>query len=206
MKKINWPGIVAGIICCAQLQAGQHETRVNDLTQRAEQLGLASQTEWLQLLHYKAHVFGGVYSQADDEKFFLSNNGVRDAAAELHATLHAFFYKPQTQCRFPARKHWLNTRLDMVDALPEIDCKAFEQWKGRLNAQSVSLVFPAMFLGNPASMFGHTFLRLNSDNQSPLLNYTLSYAAKTDDEDDAISYVLKGLGGGYPGRYRTVLP
>lgn len=171
-----------------------------------DQLNLiASDPGWLDLLHYKSHVFSGIYSQVDDEAFFVSKHGQRDARAELVATLQAFYAplhdeesKLHAQCRFPARLHWLSQQLDL-SGLPKLDCVDFQNWQQKLNVKSVTLLFPSMFLNNPGSMFGHTFLRLDSPSKSPLLNYTLSYSAASDPDDGALAYVYKGLAGGYAG-------
>lgn len=166
---------------------------------------IASDPAWLDLLHYKSHVFSSVYSQVDDEAFFVSKHGQRDARAELVETIQAFYTPLQdeepnnhAQCRFPARLHWLSQQLDL-SGLPKLNCVDFTRWQQKLNAKSVTLLFPSMFLNNPGSMFGHTFLRLDSPGKSPLLNYTLSYAAASDPEDGALAYVYKGLAGGYAG-------
>ncbi|MCW8956529.1 MAG: DUF4105 domain-containing protein [Gammaproteobacteria bacterium] len=137
--------------------------------------------------------------------FFLSDQGQADARAELLASVRAFYLPLQgaepdshAQCRFPARLHWLSQQLDMSD-LPRVNCNEFLHWQQKLNVKSVTLLFPSMFLNNPGSMFGHTFIRLDSPNKSPLLNYTLSFAAASDPEDGALAYVYKGLAGGYAG-------
>jgi hypothetical protein len=55
----------------------------------------------------------------------------------------------------------------------------------------------------PASMFGHALLKLNNqDNEeSDLLNYGINFTADADPKDPFVLYALKGLFGGYPGKY-----
>lgn len=175
---------------------------IEQLIQRAHSLELANQDEWANLLHYKHHAFGGFYSQADDRKFFLAENGKYDLRAELEADLRAFFEVKESQhaqCRFPARLYWLNERLGFSKKLPEVNCPKFDAWVEKLNAYKVTMLFPAMYLNNPGSMFGHTFLRFDAKNKSPLLSFTLSYAAEFDVSDNGLVYVYKGISGGYPG-------
>ena len=172
------------------------------LLQGADELQLDQHAAWQNLLHYKSHVFGGVYSQADDARFFLATDGKQDARAELIATLKAFVADDQdnpARCRFPARMHWLDSQLHFANQLPALQCTEFEIWKQKLNASQVTLVYPAMYLNNPASMFGHTFLRFDQVNKSDLLSYTLSYGAQSDPDDNALQYVINGLAGGYKG-------
>ncbi len=54
-------------------------------------------------------------------------------------------------------------------------------------------------------MFGHTFLRIDSAFESPLLAFAVNYAAKVDEGEGALKFTLKGLFGGYKGYY-SVLP
>lgn len=166
-----------------------------DLVEHARQLQLANATGWRDLLHMQVGVSPG-RSEVDDARFFLAANGHASAQAELEATIRGFTEADTLACLFPARWHWLQQYLDLGarPACPELD-----GWKQKLAAQQLTLLFPAMYLQNPASMFGHTFLRLDQHNKSPLLAYTLSYAARPDRTDNLALYVYKGVFGGYPG-------
>jgi Domain of unknown function (DUF4105) len=175
---------------------------IDEILARAVQKELADHSAWYDLLHYKQHMFSGFHSQVDDDAFFLSKQGKHDAVAELSATIKAFFSDKETQhpqCLFPARLHWLNEQLDFRQFLPKVSCHKFESWKAKVDVDSITMLFPSMYLHNPGSMFGHTFLRLNKKGNSDLLNYTLSYAAAYDPEDSMLSYVYKGISGGYTG-------
>jgi hypothetical protein len=55
-------------------------------------------------------------------------------------------------------------------------------------------------------MFGHTFLRINSSYNSKLLSYAINYAADANpDKENGVIFAIKGLIGGYFGRY-SLLP
>jgi hypothetical protein len=165
------------------------------------------------LLHYKPRLLSrGVESLVDAETFFNSPAGKRDPQAELDATLLSFFSKvgqrkrgdEHPQCRFIARYRWLKQELAFDTArLPEQACDEFDAWMNELNAGQLALVFPAAYLNNPASMFGHTLFRVDPKGQGKhprLLSYAINYAAVTQQER-GIPYALKGLFGGYPGRF-----
>lgn len=169
---------------------------------KAEKMKLAEHAGWYDLLHYKPQMLSGFYSQVDDEAFFLSKSGKQDAHAELLATIKAMFSlkdEQHPQCLFPARLYWLNEQLNFAESLPAVNCTKFDSWKEKIDAESVTMLFPSMYLHNPGSMFGHTFLRLNKKDNADLLNYTLSYAANHDPDDSMLSYVYKGISGGYLG-------
>jgi len=149
-------------------------------------------------------------SQIDDERFFLSKNGKVDAKSELYATIDALlnevvFDDNATACRFPARAAWLKETLADIE-FPEVTCKEYDKILSRLNPKSVTLVFPSAHINSPASMFGHTFLRINSEYDSKLLSYAVNYAADANpDKENGVIFAIKGLFGGYFGKY-SLLP
>lgn len=165
---------------------------------------------WKILLHYKKKIYG-IESFIDDPKFFLSKNGKYNPQEELVATISSFFEKKvenedeHAKCKFIARFEWLKEKLSIDESfLPHIECKEFNDVWNRLNARSVSLVFPASYPNSPSSMFGHTLLRLEGEYHSPLLAYAVNYSAIPED-DNPISYTFKGIFGYYRGIY-TVMP
>jgi hypothetical protein len=173
---------------------------------RAEAAGPADEPAWRKLLHYK-----GGRSRADTPAFFFSPRGRDDPAAELEATRAAMAdparRHPPTgqhpQCAFPARHHFLRERAGFT--APRVACPDFEEWRDRLAARAVSLIFTSAYAENPASMFGHTLLRLDrgggGPGSEPLLAYTVAFLAQNDPQDSHPVYAFKGLTGGYVGSY-----
>ncbi|MEY4730824.1 MAG: hypothetical protein RL020_1982, partial [Pseudomonadota bacterium] len=188
---------------------------LTQLQQQARAKNLAQHPEWLNLLHYKPYAFSsGSRSLADDPKFFNAAQGDKDAAAELDATLAVFFSaleetdkQQNPQCTFIARYQWLKRALQFDTAkLAEQPCKRFRDWYATLNPHEVTLIFPAAYLNNPSSMYGHTLLRIDAkdqDEQTRLLAYAINYAANTD-EPQGFLYAYKGLTGGYPGMFSSM--
>jgi hypothetical protein len=183
------------------------------LISQAVQLQLADEREWHLLLHYRPNLFGGYMSEADDPHFFLSPLGRTDSHAELKRTIQSLFSeepvgssKQPAQCSFIARYHWLKDRLAIDERkLPAIRCERFDLWINELNAESVTLIFASAFLDNPASMFGHTFLRVDQKGQTDqtrLLAYTINYAAEVPPDEGAL-YPIKGIFGGFKGYFST---
>lgn len=149
-------------------------------------------------------------SEIDDKKFFLSKNGKTNAKDELNATIKALliettFEDNSTACKFPARKQWLKEKLNIKD-FPKVKCEKYDKVLKRLNPKSVTMVFPSAHINSPASMFGHTFLRINSAYKSKLLSYAINYAADADsNKENGFLFAIKGLIGGYFGKY-SLLP
>lgn len=181
-----------------------------ELLTRADTAKLAARREWQTLLHYRATAHG-VASDADDPRFFLSPAGKTDPQAELAATLSAFFSDtrvggdPQpAQCAFIARYRWLKAELNFDDRrLPVQSCERFQHWFQELNAEAITLVFASAYLNNPASLFGHTLLRLDQRGQTEsirLLAYAVNYAAD-DSDSNVFTYAFDGVAGGFKGRF-----
>lgn len=185
---------------------------LQELVATAREKKLAEQPQWHALLHYKSRLlFRGVESQADDPDFFNAPDGKTDPQKELEATLAAFFSTvPETptqqnpQCRFIARYQWLKRELQFDPArLPLQPCRRYDEWRAALNPQALTLVFPAAYLNNPASLYGHTLLRVDAkdqDERTRLLAYAINYAAATN-ETSGLVFAVKGIFGGYPGLF-----
>ena len=177
----------------------------NDYLALAKEKRLSESRYWHLLLHMPQDE-----SEIDDENFFLSAEGNVDAQAELDATIYALmneevFDDNSTACRFPARKFWLAQELSITD-FPVTQCKDFDEMMKRIDPKSASLIFPAGFIQSPASMFGHTFLRIDSSYNSKMLSFAINYAANANTEtENGFVFAVKGLFGGYYGKY-SLLP
>jgi uncharacterized protein DUF4105 len=187
---------------------------LTELIEQSTKARLADAREWHVLLHYRRNFFGGFTSMQDDPGFFMAPNGKTDPQAELRATLTQFFSdefvgrsKQPGQCAFVARYHWLKEKLQFDERrLPPQACERFTRWFNEFNAEAISVIFPTGFMNNPSSMFGHTFLRIDSKGQTPqtrILAYTINYAAQLP-PDAGPEYAIKGIFGGYPGYFSTI--
>ncbi len=171
-------------------------------------LKISRSAYWLRLLHYRDG-----RSEADGADFFMSPIGKADPKAELLANLAAFSdphargvgpLNQPPQCAFPERYRFLKSELALQSE--DHSCKEFSEWKTRLHARSIVVVYAAAYMGSPGSMFGHTFLRIDSEprgHSSPkndLLDYAISFDAVTE-ADPGPEYIFKGLFGLYPGYF-----
>lgn len=173
---------------------------------------VANAKRWQALLHYRQHLLG-YKSAADDARFFLSPQGVKDPRAELLATLEKMRAAPTAdinshpQCQFPARLQFLGAQFpDWYAHLKKYDCPKLDAWFEKMQPQSASLIFPAAYLNSPSSMYGHTLFRINGKGMAAqehvdnrLLAHSISYAADMPEDVGAFAYMIGGLFGGYPG-------
>jgi hypothetical protein len=171
---------------------------------------LAKHTYWLKLGHYLHQTFSGYESTIDSQTFFLSPHGKTQPKQELTATIDALYHADTgvaqaTRCRYPARYTWLESQAGRT---AKLDCPELERWKNVLDPDAMTLVFPTAFMNNPSSMFGHTLLRIDAQDQTrnkELVAFAVNFAAEPSQDDNAAMYAAKGLFGAYPGQF-TVMP
>jgi len=168
---------------------------------------LAENPQWLKLGHYHP-TWNGLPASKIQGDFFLLPPGAQDPEAELLTTIEQLFSESgkTLQCRYLGRVHWLKQVLPLAaeDLQP---CPERDDWKKKLGAKEVSIIFASGDVNSPASSFGHTFLKFHNPENTrelELLDYGVNYAAITGDDTGAL-FALKGLFGFYPGAY-SMLP
>ena len=67
--------------------------------------------------------------------------------------------------------------------------------------ESVQIVYPSRYMGNPASMFGHLFLIFESKNG--VLDSSIFHYTAVPDSVNPIQYIIYGLTGGFSGHFST---
>lgn len=166
---------------------------------------LAADPYWLKLMRYKKSPQGFV-SEITSQPYFLSSVGKVDPLAELLISVDVLFSEPDSnnhpRCQFVERFRWLNQQLKLnSDAAPYAKCREYKSWANHKQLQSASLVYASGYLGNPASFFGHSLLKLNYQNKlvanDALLDTSINFGAAVPPEDGPLVYVIKGFLGGY---------
>jgi len=196
----------------------QQQNYLNQLIEIAHKKKLYEQRYWKLLLHYKDRTIRKDKSEAKGNIFFMADDGDTNPRAELEKTLQSFFqgdlrhysYLPHPRCLFRARYSWLVKELSIDESMiPAVECKRYDQWRQTIHPSSISIVFASYYMGNPSSMFGHTFVKLNNSEYSgsyELLDYGVNYAAAMDaHETNTVIMALVGLTGGYDG-YFSIFP
>lgn len=208
----------AAFLPCVAMSAFAEPGAQNDyaesLAAKAKDEKLWDDKYWHILMHYRKNLLWGVNSEVADKKFYNSPDGQHNPKEELEATLRAFFLpvaetpngEEHPQCNFPARLKWLSKRLN-IDAsqLPNPKCERLEHWLASLNVNRVTLVFASYYIASPASMFGHTFLRLDRETSGAdleLMDYGVGYAANMDTENPVLM-AYKGMFGLFDGVFST---
>lgn len=158
---------------------------------------LHQSAEWLNLLHT---------SVIDSPAFFIS--GTTDPKKEFEASIKAAQtnstygkLKLPFECAYPARSKFLQKHglLKLSKSCPDLN-----SWLKGLAAETLSVVFASYYPNNPASIFGHTFLKINTSKENKISDYAVNYLAITN-ETNGLIFGLKGLLGFYQGEF-SVMP
>lgn len=196
------------------LLTSEQEAYAKELIKRSDDMKLSEKGKWRALMHYHDRLFSSE-STIDTPAFFTSPDGKKDLKAELHSTIRAFFTPMDAvekidtksenyrhpQCLFPARFKWLNAELGFDRTkLSPIRCSEYQDFKKTIGPEKIAMIYTSAYMGNPASLFGHTLLRIDSKGETPLLSHAVNYGALTGN-DGGLAFMLKGVFGGYPGLF-----
>ncbi len=177
-------------------------TQRPDAAIAADMSSLAHAPGWLALLHYRRTAGGQWQSQADQPGFFLTAGGRSAPRDELDAAIASMQGDGRAAfaCRFPARYEWLRRHAGMQGLPRAVElCPPLAEWLGQFQGQRISINFASSYLESPSSTFGHTFLKVFRDSGAELQSRTINYAARADERVGELSFIRRGLLGGFPG-------
>lgn len=201
--------LVTAQLAFAELSIGQ-TSEIATMLELSQKTNMAEQAEWQKILLYHRE-FGQWVSRVDDPTYFLSKTGKHDPKAELEATISNAFddsmaaNSPQPNlCRYIARYQFLSRQMKALGFnYPAPNCSNYEQWRTGIATHRVTLIFGAIYLNSPASMYGHTFIRFDSDKPSSfsrLNDTTVGYSVGGNSMGDPL-FLVKSLVGSYPGQF-----
>ena len=174
---------------------------VHAFTEQGRSESAAFKAQWLEILH--ADVHGDSFKTRVVSEGFLitSDSRVFDASEELAASLE-HFKAGMGVCSRPSRYFFLAREFGLpIEALERcdfLDDLSFSDLKG----SDVTVVYASGYLGNPASYYGHMFLTVKPPSSSnKLLDKAINYGAINATGDNPVSYIAKGLFGGYEGAF-----
>lgn len=168
------------------------------VAQATEVSALAYGKEWLRLLHYKQS-FGSYKGLINSDKFYVSSDGRYNPEAEMKAEIAVFNKNENIKCEFPARFNWLKEQGLVKGNLK--NCQEYQKFIEDVKPNGITLLFTDAYLNNPASMFGHTLVRIDTARKGTQMLAHGSNFGVNSGSDTGLAFVLKGLFGGYDGSY-----
>ncbi len=157
----------------------------------------AQSTGWLRMLHYQKK-YGGYEGLIIDEEFYLNPDGRKNPQAELETEIREF-QTGESKCRFPARFTLLKEKGYVSGDLSA--CKEYQQFLQDVQPAGITLLFTDAYMSNPASMFGHTLVRIDTARKgTQMLAHGSNFGVLSGTDNGAV-FAIKGLIGGYNGSY-----
>ena len=165
----------------------------------SEYISIANSSEWLKLLHYQQEIFGGYEGLVENDDFYVSGKGRENPFEELKAEIKEFKKEQGKKCEFPARFEFLKNHNLVSGDLQ--NCTEYQQFMGDVQPDGISVLFTNAYMNNPASLFGHTLIRIDTKRKgTQMLAHGTNFGADSGSEYGFI-FALKGLLGGYQGVY-----
>ncbi len=187
-----------------------HAADIAKMLELANHAQLSQRPEWRKINLYQS-TMGGITSHVDDPTYFLAPNGKHDPQAELEADIRGAFDDSMAKtsrqpnvCRFIARYQFLSRSMkELGFNYTPMSCEGFEKWKSGIAKHRATLIFASVYLNSPASMYGHAFIRLDSDKPGEynrLNDATLGYSVQAS-SDAGVMFLVRSLFGAYPGSF-----
>jgi hypothetical protein len=190
--------------------ASKHSAEIAKMLVLANKAHLSQRPEWRKINLYHS-TLGGLTSRVDDPTYFLAPNGQHDPQAELEAAIRGAFDDTMAKtsrqpnvCRWIARYQFLSRSMKEsgFDYVP-MHCEGFEHWKSSIATHRATLIFASVYLNSPASMYGHAFIRFDSDKPGEynrLNDETVGYTVQASSDAGAM-FLVRSLFGAYPGSF-----
>jgi hypothetical protein len=158
-----------------------HKLSANvDIVESALALKIYEKNEWKALLHYEDSY------HTTDKKFILSSD--KTPQQELITTIQQFHIDQNSlnnpdqhpQCRFPARKLFIEKELGRYDLFPKVSCPDLDQYRQKAPAEQISLIYVSENVKHPTSMMGHSFFKLDGTTNGVAVSHAASFFTIVD--------------------------
>lgn len=148
----------------------------------------------------------GFSSEIINDSFFLSPDGASSPESEFQAFSKAMKdYNTETLCRYPARTTLFRKSIKEFQNVPQPDCSSYPRHIDPDKVTGVSLIFASGYFESPASYFGHTMLKFDTNDTDVnefFFDSSLNYGAEVTDATGNPMYIIKGLTGGYTASFQ----
>lgn len=126
----------------------------------AQEISLHNEPLWQAILQKKNNKMLN-----DSSNLWLTHSAI--LKEELEATIRLIFQEPNTACRFPARKRFIERKLDLeVGSLSLVMCQSYQEFVESVPIESLFLVYASENVTSASSMMGHIMLRMDGKNKA----------------------------------------
>ena len=181
------------------ISSGSFAKSIKDYQNPEDVFSVSTQEEWLHLLHYKDKK-----SVVVDKTFFLSQDGIKNPKNEMDAFIKEYIHPTYTGeedivCRFPARVNFIKKHFSLPNRKQTTDCIGYYEFRKKVSAEKIYIVFAGENNTSPSSMMGHLFLKLSGKINGITREHAFSFLATFEEQTSLITYskILLNIIDGY---------
>jgi hypothetical protein len=134
-------------------------------------------------------------SEVTETKLFASKG---DVLSEKEISYLITNISQESVCKYPAIYSFIQENYGIDISFEQ--CTKLNGFLTKMEGQSASIVFVTSTLNTPSSYFGHVFLKINKENNR-FFSPTISFAAEVPANTGISELIIKGISGGFRGRY-----
>lgn len=171
-----------------------------ELVTKITDSSLYNNKTWERLLLYS----NGKSIVNKNSSFFISKNGYKHPKEEMFALVNEIFDRQQQNninvfYKYPARIRFFERSLNIsLQDLNNNTANAdFEEFKKRVPADNIYLVFASENNHSPSSMMGHLFIKISGNNG---IEHAITFTALVSDKEP-FKFYLKALTNNLPGGF-----
>ncbi|MCO5114724.1 MAG: DUF4105 domain-containing protein [Bdellovibrionaceae bacterium] len=146
--------------------------------------------------HFFNNDWGPIFAEIPLPQEFISTKGSKSAASiPNHVDVFQKHQDQKLYCKYPARYFYLNQK----GLLPSVDythCQDLQEFLKRAPIQEISIMFAAESLTQPASIVGHSFLKISGlDDEKIKREHAISFFTRMDDVNAVTLFIQSFLTG-----------
>lgn len=181
------------------ISSGSFAQSVKDYQNPEDIFSVSQETDWLNFLH-----FYGKKSIVVDDAFFLNPDGKNNPENELGALIQEYLHptyinEEDVVCRFPARINFIKKHFNLPQRKNKTNCVGYNEFRKKVSAQNIYMVFAGENNTSPSSMMGHLFLKLSGSVDGITREHAFSFLATFEEQTSLITYskILLNIIDGY---------
>lgn len=174
-----------------------------ELVKEITNSSLYYEENWKRLLHYS----NGKSIVNKHSSFFISKNGYKNSKDEMLALVDKIFDTSQQDninffCKYPARIRFIEQSLNisLQDLNNNTDNADFEEFKKKVPADNIYLVFASENNNFPSTMMGHLFIKISGNNGTKDIEHAITFTALVSDKEP-FKFYSKALTGNLSGGF-----
>ena len=181
------------------ISSGSFAKSIKDYQNPEDVFSVSTQEEWLHLLHYNDKK-----SVVVDKTFFLSQDGIKNPKNEMDAFIKEYIHPTYTGeedivCRFPARVNFIKKHFNLPNRKQTTDCIGYYEFREKVSAEKIYIVFAGENNVSPSSMMGHLFLKLSGKINGITREHAFGFLATFEEQTTVVTYskILLNIIDGY---------